>query len=86
MRQHRRADRHLTGLNGLSEPGSTKAVMEEHPSRDGQCDGPVPKLSGEVRSLLGKRLRAVYAALVREPVPERFLKLLEKLEATERTS
>jgi Anti-sigma factor NepR len=61
-------------------------VTEEHLSRDGLRDGSVPKLSGEVRSILGKRLRAVYAALVREPVPERFLKLLETLEATERTS
>ena len=45
-----------------------------------------PRLSSEVRILLGQRLRAVYASLVREPVPERFLELLERLEATEKIS
>ena len=44
------------------------------------------RLSSEVRILLGQRLRAVYASLVREPVPERFLELLERLEATEKIS
>jgi hypothetical protein len=39
-----------------------------------------------MRILLGQRLRAVYASLVREPVPERFLELLERLEATEKAS
>ena len=44
------------------------------------------RLSSEVRGLLGKRLRAVYASLVLEPIPERFLELLEHLEATEKAS
>lgn len=44
------------------------------------------RLSSEVRNLLGRRLRTAYAGLICEPVPERFLKLLEILEATEKTS
>lgn len=44
------------------------------------------KLSSEVRNRLGRHLRVVYAKLVEEPVPERFFKLLEELEATEKAS
>jgi Anti-sigma factor NepR len=60
----------------------------EHSSNEGPHTNvaSAPRLSSEVRILLGLRLRAVYASLVCEPVPERFLKLLERLEATEKAS
>lgn len=42
-----------------------------------------PRLDGQVRAHLGRLVRAQYAALVAEPVPERFLTLLEQLEREE---
>lgn len=38
----------------------------------------------DVQGHLGIQLRAAYAKLVREPIPERLLDLLRKLEAKER--
>lgn len=59
--------------------------MNEQRSHESENRNP-PRLSSEVRNQLGQRLRAVYASLMRQPVPERFIRLLEELEATEKTS
>ncbi|HXF53762.1 MAG TPA: NepR family anti-sigma factor [Hyphomicrobiaceae bacterium] len=45
---------------------------------------PGRKLDPQVRAHLGRLVRSSYAALVEEPVPERFLTLLEELERQER--
>jgi hypothetical protein len=39
-----------------------------------------PGLEAELQAHIGRQLRAVYDEVVHEPVPERFLKLLEDLE------
>jgi hypothetical protein len=41
------------------------------------------RLDPQIRAHLGQLVRATYATLVDEPVPERFLKLLEELEQAE---
>jgi hypothetical protein len=43
----------------------------------------LPRLDSQVRAHLGRLVRAQYATLVSEPVPERFLTLLEQLEREE---
>jgi len=51
------------------------------------CQGaadPAHRLDPQVRAHLGRLVRSTYAALVEEPVPERFLTLLEELERQER--
>jgi len=75
-------------LNGSSDEGSRKRMTEEHSSNTGPGSSAAggSRLSSEVRNRLGQRLRAVYSSLMHEPVPERFIKLLEKLEATEKAS
>ncbi|HVY44186.1 MAG TPA: NepR family anti-sigma factor [Hyphomicrobiaceae bacterium] len=44
------------------------------------------RLPPEVRGYLGVRLRAAYATLVSEPIPDRLLDLLRRLEAKENAS
>jgi hypothetical protein len=43
----------------------------------------MPRLDSQVRAHLGRLVRVQYATLVAEPVPERFLTLLEQLEREE---
>ena len=40
-------------------------------------------LDAELHSFIGERLRLYYADLLQEPVPERFVTILEKLESSE---
>ena len=42
------------------------------------------RLDDRTQAAIGQRLKAVYSEIVQEPVPERFLKLLEELEQKER--
>ena len=42
------------------------------------------KLDESAQAMIGQRLKAVYSAIVREPVPDQFLKLLEELERKEK--
>ena len=46
----------------------------------GTATGPAAKLDADVQRFIGNQLRAVYDEVVKEPVPERFVKLLEELE------
>jgi hypothetical protein len=53
---------------------------------DGEVEGTtidLPRLDSQVRAHLGRLVRVQYATLVAEPVPERFLTLLEELEREE---
>jgi hypothetical protein len=43
----------------------------------------LPRLDPRVRAHLARLVRSTYAVLVEEPVPERFLSLLEELERAE---
>ncbi len=43
----------------------------------------IPRLDAQVRAHLGRLVRASYGKLVEEPVPDRFLDLLEQLERAE---
>ena len=57
---------------------SANAVEEHSPSGI-----PPGKINEEVRDHIGSRLRALYNKVVDEPVPERFLNLLEALKKGE---
>jgi hypothetical protein len=41
-------------------------------------------LDRSLQALIGRQLRAIFADIAKEPVPERFLKLLEALDAEEK--
>jgi len=59
---------HDAGKNGTA-PGKTKPA-----------EGAEPQLDPSMQAHIGAQLRALYEKLVDEPVPDRFLKLLEDLE------
>jgi hypothetical protein len=42
------------------------------------------KLGRALQAQLGRQLRTIFADVAEEPVPERFVKLLEELEAREK--
>lgn len=65
----------------LQEGGSGMAIAD-NVTRD-QTDAPGRTDSKGLPGHLGKHLRAVYAALVSEPVPDKFLQLLKQLEEKE---
>jgi hypothetical protein len=44
---------------------------------------PDARVDANVRAHLGRKLKTAYQALVEEPVPERFVKLLEELRSKE---
>ena len=46
----------------------------------GPDDSPEAGLDSVVQRFIGNQLRAVYDEVAQEPVPERFVKLLEELE------
>ena len=50
----------------------------KHGRRDGAP--PVAAATEDLQSHIGIQLRAVYESMIAEPVPDRFLKLLEELE------
>jgi hypothetical protein len=43
-----------------------------------------PKLEPGAQKALGRELRAMYDELIEEPVPDRFLQLLDQLEQSEK--
>lgn len=64
----------------------------EHVQRLGGGDGDVPaadgarspvKLEDTAQALIGQHLRALYGEIVREPVPDHLIKLLQDLERKE---
>ncbi|MFM9847237.1 MAG: NepR family anti-sigma factor [Hyphomicrobiaceae bacterium] len=44
---------------------------------------PDARVDANVRAHLGRKLKTAYQALVEEPVPDRFVKLLEELRSKE---
>jgi hypothetical protein len=71
----------------------SKKDRERAGGRAGGMDPPRPSdlynaprgmLDRSLQAQLGRQLRAIFADVAQEPVPERFIKLLEALEAREK--
>lgn len=82
---------HLRRPGGIATPaGQGRSHELDPPSRPlgaGGCDGrdPAEVARFGVATCIGERLRASYANLIREPVPERFMEVLQRMaEPTER--
>lgn len=68
-----------------SEAIEDEKVVEKAAAQSPRQDKAQDKgLPPELQGVLGRQLRAAYGALVQEPVPERFTKLLSQLEANEK--
>ena len=59
------------GIVGMSDSGKDKQATE-------------PTLEPLLQAHIGKQLKEMFGAMAREPVPERFKRLLDQLEANER--
>lgn len=55
------------------------------PPRPGTQGSEIARLPGTAAQLIGERMRAMYATLVREPVPGQLLELIRQLENKERS-
>ena len=66
-----------------SKRNKAPAMMSEQ-ARTGDSTGSAQdadaKLGNDVQRFIGDQLRAVYDEVLKEPVPDRFVKLLEELE------
>lgn len=69
------------GTDPLSSPnsGEDRQTMTAHAS----SADPSITIDEPTQALIGHRLKAVYAEIVEQPVPERLLRLLEELERKE---
>lgn len=82
----------VTADGGAEEKRPTMRMIKEMitaPEResgspsDARKDQPVGALPSDWQGHLGSHLRALYGALVNEPVPDKFFHLLKELEAKE---
>lgn len=72
------------------QPAGTPPADGENADMDlihtGPGDGTVIELDERVRAQLGRQLSKYYNSLVQEPVPDKFLELLKRLDMTEKGS
>ena len=63
----------------------TTAVDGDHQQMQGQTPAGESelRLDDQAQDVIGQQLKAVYGAIVQEPIPDRFLELLEDLERKE---
>ncbi len=45
----------------------------------GNCDSVIPSVDADIQGKIGQKLRENYHRVVSEPIPDRFLELLEQL-------
>jgi len=65
-------------------PGKTKHVTSERSADADAGTGRVKPASRRSRSAVGEKLREMYDEVVREPIPDDFLELLEEAEKVAR--
>lgn len=66
----------IPDADGTQDPVGTSQL-------DDRNDGSVIKLDDAAQQMIGQQLKAVYGEIVRQPIPDQFLKLLNELERKE---
>jgi hypothetical protein len=61
----------------------TKARQEPMKDEDGEARKSAARIDAKVRTHLGKKLKSAYQTLVDEPVPDKFVQLLDELRRKE---
>jgi hypothetical protein len=75
------------GIDAMATASSDNDKPMQEPKKRAEGENVLEtRLQVQLQAHLGRNLKAVYEALVQEPVPERFLKLLDKLERKEKKS
>ena len=79
------------GPAAAAEQGSSSAdqgggdrMMQTDSGNSAHEAGAVPTIDQRIQSHLGRKLKEAYDELVRQPVPDKFHKLLEELERLEK--
>jgi len=70
--------------NPALENGDSKAVMQTDNNSDGANQTSNAELGTDIQGHLGRKLKASYDEIIRQPVPDRFRQLLEELERREK--
>ena len=70
-----------TGDTGRRKPQpKMRAENANSTTASGRLGAGEARMAGELQGYIGRQLRAVYDEIVNEPVPDRFVQLLEELE------
>jgi len=72
--------RHIAGADADTKM-ENRPDMQRAPRHDSQAPGMIDR---SLQAQLGRQLRAIFEGIEEEPVPERFVRLLEALEAREK--
>ncbi len=72
-----------SGTRG-SVHGGKDNTMQISQGNGADDPGPVPVVGEDIQKHLGRKLKASYDDLVRQPVPDKFRQLLEELERREK--
>jgi Anti-sigma factor NepR len=72
--------RHAGGADADTEM-ENRPDMQRPPRHDSEATGMIDR---SLQAQLGRQLRAIFEGVEEEPVPERFVRLLEALEAREK--
>jgi Anti-sigma factor NepR len=73
------------GVNSGASDLDKDADMDVAADRSRSDAAPGPVIGEDIQNHLGQRLRATYDELVNQPVPDKFLQLLEELERREKS-
>ena len=61
-------------------------MTAQYEASSGSADTPMgARLEADLQAHIGRQLRAVYDEVVNEPVPDKFVQLLEELERKQRS-
>lgn len=66
------------------ENGDSEAVMQTDKDNSGADPTSNPVIGADIQGHLGRKLKASYDEIVRQPVPDKFRQLLEELERREK--
>lgn len=81
--QERKVSAQSHSSGGTSPDMTNNTTAKTWTKASDRAGEPLPP---ELQGFLGKQLRAVYGELVHEPIPDKFLKLLQDLDAKETKS
>ncbi len=75
---------HATGKNDVAAGADGARDSAETDKHDDSDSDLVIKLDDSTQQTIGQQLKAMYSEIVRQPIPDQFLQLLDELERKEK--
>jgi hypothetical protein len=69
--------------NGTTSGEHGSIPDDSQPEEVSELEDQLDKLETSAQALIGQHLKAVYGEIVREPIPDRLLRLIDELERKE---